>query len=114
MTATLQREQYSSFFAFSSSDSTEGEASWEGAGGRGAGQDKVVTGAGAEDTLEEEDNEEEERPGAGSPDGGLDGGGSLPALLEEGEEEERGEVEGRRKDLTGDGVSAVLDKKSVC
>lgn len=74
----------------------------------------MVTGAGAEaeDTLEEEDDEEEERPGAGSPDGGLDGGGSLPALLEEGEEEEREEVEGRRKDLTGDGVSAVLDKKS--
>lgn len=63
MTATLQREQYSSFLAFSSSDSRGTDASWD---------REEVTGA-----------------GAGRAEGGLEGGGSLPALLDEGEGEDR-------------------------
>lgn len=50
-----------------------------------------MTGAGGEDLEEEEEDEDEDkRPGAGRAEGGLEGGGSLPALLEM---EERGEVE---------------------
>lgn len=44
----------------------------------------------------------ERRPGAGRAVGGLEGGGSLPGLLEEGEAEEGGEEEqGRRNGLRG-------------
>ncbi len=55
-------------------------------------------GGGGEALEEEEDEEDNERPGAGRAEGGLEGGGSLPALLDKGEEE-RGEEEGRRKGL---------------
>lgn len=124
MTATLHREQYSSFFAFSSSDSDESETSWEEAwlgGVGGAGDGDEVTGAargGGGEALEEEEEEaeeeeeEEERPGAGRAKGGLEGGGSLPALLEEGEEEEKGREEGRRKGLSGEEGSVTPDKGS--
>lgn len=118
MTATLHREQYSSFFAFSSSDSAdEREASWEeaaGGGGGRAGDREELTGAGGggEALGEDEEDEEEERPGAGRAEGGLEGGGSLPALLEEGKVERSGEEVGRRKGLRGEEASMRLDKSS--
>lgn len=110
LTATLHREQYSNFFAFSSSDSAEGGASfeeaWEVTGGRGgggrAGDTEEATGAGggAGEALGEEDK----LPVAGRADGGLEGGGSLPAPEEE-EEEEEGKVVGGRKGLRGEKLS---------
>lgn len=51
----------------------------------------------------------EERAGAGRAEGGLEGGGSLLALIEEGEEDE----EGRRKGLTGEVGQVRLDKRSA-
>lgn len=59
------------------------------------------------DALEEAEEEEMERPGAGRAEGGLDGGGSLPALLDSGEEEE-----GRRKGLRGGEELMRLGKSS--
>lgn len=108
LTATLHREQYSSFFAFSSSDSAEGGASFEeawevaGAGGGGgrAGDTEEATGAGGGGG--EALGEEEELPVAGRAEGGLEGGGSLPALEED---EEEGKVVGGRKGLRGEKVS---------
>lgn len=68
-----------------------------------------MTGAGGGgEALEEGEEEEDERPGAGRAEGGLEGGGSLPALLDEGKEEE----EGRRKGLRGEEESVRLDKSS--
>lgn len=108
LTATLHREQYISFFAFSSSVSAEEGASWEEVregGGGAAGDEEEVTGAGggrggeALEEGKEGEEEEEKRPGAGRAVGGLEGGGSLPGLLEEGEVEEGGEKEGRTKGL---------------
>lgn len=114
MTATLQSEQYSSFFAFSSSDSTDRGASWEEEvvfrEGGAALDGEEVTEDGGQDFEEEE--EEDERPGAGRAEGGLDGGGSLPTLLAEGEEE-RGEVEEGRQDLGEDRESLELDSSSA-
>lgn len=115
LTATLHREQYSSFFAFSSSDSAEGAASPEeacevaagGAGGGRAGDTEEPTrvGGGGGDAL----GEEEELPEAGRAEGGLEGGGSLPALEEEEEDAEEGKVVGGRKGLK---VSARPGNKS--
>lgn len=61
---------------------------------------------------EEEDEEDEERPGAGRAEGGLDGGGSLPALLMEGEDG-RGEVEDGRHSLTEDKESGGMENSSA-
>lgn len=66
-----------------------------------------MTGAGEED---EDEEEEEERPGAGKAEGGLEEGGSLPALPDGGEEEERGEEE--RKGFRGVGASTGLHSSS--
>lgn len=101
LTATLHREQYSSFLAFSSSDSPEGGASLE--------ETWAVPeeGGGSGEAL----GEEEELPGAGRAGGGLEGGGSLPALEEE-EDEEEGKVVGGRKGLRGLKVSARPDDRS--
>ncbi len=66
---------------------------------------------GGGEALEEEEEENEERPGAGRAVGGLEGGGSLPALLDEGEEQ-RGEEEGKRKGFKGEDESMRLDKSS--
>lgn len=118
LTATLHREQYSSFFAFSSSDSAEVGASldegWEVADGVGGGgragdtEEPTRAGGGGGEAL----GEEEELPGAGRAEGGLEGGGSLPALEDEEEEEEEGKVVGGRKGLRGGKVSARPDNKS--
>lgn len=118
LTATLHREQYSSFFAFSSSDSVEGGASfeeaWEVAGGGGggvgrAGDTEEATGAGGGGG--EALGEEEELPVAGRAEGGLEGGGSLPALEED---EEEGKVVEGRKGLRGEKVSTRPVNRSVC
>lgn len=69
-------------------------------------------GGGGEALGEDEEDEEEERPGAGRAEGGLEGGGSLPALLEEGKEEGSEEEVGRRKGLRGEEASMRLDKSS--
>lgn len=73
-------------------------------GAEGGGED-------LEEGEEEEDEvEEEDRPGAGRAEGGLEGGGSLPALFDEGKEEESGD--GRRKGLRGEEESMRLGKSS--
>lgn len=69
-------------------------------------------GGGGEALGEDEEDEEEERPGAGRAEGGLEGGGSLPALLEERKVEGSGEEVGRRKGLRGEEASMRLDKSS--
>lgn len=78
----------------------------------GAAQDgEGVTEDGGQDLEEDEEEEEDERPGAGRAEGGLDGGGSLPALLMEGEDS--GEVEEGRQGLTEDKASVGLENSSA-
>lgn len=77
-----------------------------------------MTGGGGEvlEKVAEGEKEEDERPGAGRAKGGLEGGGSLPALLEEGEEVEEGGEEDEEKmwkGLGGAEESARLGRNSA-
>lgn len=77
-------------------------------GAEGGGEDLEE----GEEEEEEDEVEEEDRPGAGRAEGGLEGGGSLPALFDEGKEEGSGEEHGRRKGLRGEEELMRLGKSS--
>lgn len=71
------------------------EKAW-GRGGRAGDREELASAGGDGEDLEGEEEEELETPGAGRAEGGLEGVGSLPVLLQKEEGEEKGDEEGLR------------------